>query len=201
MDRWARLVIPLAFCALAGCAPTGGPGRSSWGASAWQSEPEPTASVVASPQPSAGAASPAFEPAATPTPPLVASPSPAAAVADPPLQTATAPIPLSPAAALPVSGGQPAYAPVYRFGGALLRTVEDDIIDLPRDAALIRRETGTGPAYCTGPGGAGTVTRSGREICLYDRDDDNLLDVFAIVGAAVPRFYDTGPFPFRPEDS
>ena len=173
MDPWARLIVTLALCAASACAPTGGPGRPSWAAGAWPSQPDAAPALAAVPP----------EPARTGTPPQT-------------LQPATAPIALSPAPAIPTGGTPVIDQPVYRFGGALLRTVEDDVINLPRDAPLVRRETGTGPAYCTGAGGAGTVTRSGREICLYDRDEDNLLDAFVILGASVPRFYDTGPFPF-----
>lgn len=220
MGGLPKLWVLVAFCAAA-CAPTGGPGRPSWSAGAWPSpgqtapspaEPAPALAIVP-PQPAPPAGAMAIVPPQPAGPVAVVPPetaAPAGAVAQAPV---TAPLTLAAPAPARYADPRPgcpcppvvvqavASAPVFRLGGALLRTTDEDVITIARDTPLIRRETGNGPAYCTGPGGWGSVTRSGRDVCLYDRDSDNLLDSFVILGATELLFYETGPFPYPPGQS
>ena len=185
--RWLLVVIPIVLGTA--CAPTGGPGRPSWTAGAWQGEPASSVPPVA--------AIPA-EPTSTPP---TARPTPSSRSDSAPIQLdgavnrAAANCPCPP----PVPPSPP-HPGVYRIQGALLRTLEDDIINVARDTVLRRRETGSGPAYCTMTSEGGVVTRSGRDICLYDSDGDNLLDLFVVIGGN-QRFYDTGPFPYTQDES
>lgn len=180
MLRWFRFAIPLTLCAAVACAPTGGPGRPSWSAGSWprDSDAQNTAAPASQPALTSPASFPATDEAPVQLTPVAAT------------TPATCPCP-APAA----RAGRASGPTLYRFGGTVLRTMERDVVSVPLKTPLIRYETSGGPAYCTGYEAPGTMTRSGREVCFYDRDGDNLFETFAIAGPQAIQYYDAGPFP------